>query len=114
MVYSLLAQEQYGVSLEDGLLCYTQSREVVRIPQGRNENLMAMNVTTSFIVRRSGEESKETDAHAHAHVEEGASFVLPTIDDERVCGRCYAFHTCVLYRQVGVSSVLMLMLTFLF
>ena len=112
MLYTLLTQERYGAPVEDGLLYYTQSEEVVRVPRGRNEIrglLVARNEMASYIVRRSGEGAKETDADVD--VEEGASFLPPTIDDERVCGRCYALDTCMLYRRVGV---LMLLFTLFF
>ena len=112
MLYTLLTQERYGAPVEDGLLYYTQSEEVVRVPRGRNEIrglLVARNEMASYVVRRSGEGAKETDADVD--VEERASFLPPTIDDERVCGRCYALDTCMLYRRVGV---LMLLFTLFF
>ena len=60
----------------------------------------------SYIIWRSGEESNETDSDAEV---EGAPFVPPMIDDDRVCGWWYALDTCVLYGRVGVSSVLILL-----
>jgi len=117
MLYTLLAQERYGASVEDGLLYYTQSEEVVRVPRGRNEIrglLVARNEMASYIVRRSGEGAgtKETGADVDVDVEEGAPFLPTTIDDERVCGRCYALDTCMLYRRVGDSSFLMFKIFF--
>ncbi|KAG9309431.1 hypothetical protein JVU11DRAFT_10683 [Chiua virens] len=37
ILYTLLAEEHYGVEVPSGLLYYTQSEEVVRVPRGRNE-----------------------------------------------------------------------------
>ena len=69
---------------------------------------MARNEIPSYIVRWGGEGSKETDVDAD--VEEGAPILQATFDDKRVCGRYYVLDTCMHYRRVGVSSVLMLAL----
>ncbi|KAG6828441.1 hypothetical protein H0H92_007968 [Tricholoma furcatifolium] len=95
MLYTLLASERYGVEVPSGLLYYTQSEEVIRVPAGRNEIrglMIARNEMAGYMMRRSGDsESEKTLAPQ--------PFLPPTIDDERVCKRCYALDTCMLYRK---------------
>ena len=45
--------------------------------------------------RDDGEGSKETDVEADE--EEGAPILPTTVDDERVCLRCYALDTCKIH-----------------
>jgi DNA replication ATP-dependent helicase Dna2 len=97
MLYTLLAAERYGVEVPSGLLYYTQSEEVVRVPQSRNELralIGARNEMASYMTRRNTH-SKEQE------IEE--PFLPPTIDDERLCKRCYAVDTCMLFRKVCSS-----------
>ncbi|KAI5999994.1 Dna2-domain-containing protein [Pisolithus albus] len=90
MLYTLLAEERYGVEVSSGLLYYTQSEEVVRVPRGRNELralIMTRNEMAAYMMRRT-KPNKAQEA-----------FLPPTIDDERMCKKCYALDTCMLYRK---------------
>ncbi|KAI6019257.1 Dna2-domain-containing protein [Pisolithus microcarpus] len=90
MLYTLLAEERYGVEVSSGLLYYTQSEEVVRVPRGRNELralIMTRNEMAAYMMRRT-KPNKAQEA-----------FLPPTIDDERICKKCYALDTCMLYRK---------------
>lgn len=93
MLYTLMTEERYGAEVESGLLWYTQSEEVIRVPVVRNEIrglIMARNQMAAWIVRRQDIGKGDADE----------PFLPPTIDDERVCKRCYALDTCMLYRKV--------------
>ncbi|KAI6043523.1 Dna2-domain-containing protein [Pisolithus marmoratus] len=90
MLYTLLSEERYGMEVSSGLLYYTQSEEVVRVPRGRNELralIIARNEMAGYMVRRA-KQSKVQEA-----------FLPPTIDDERICKKCYALDICMLYRK---------------
>lgn len=94
MLYTLLIAERYGVDVPSGLLYYTQSEEVVRVPQSRHELralIGARNEMASYMMCRNTH-GKEKD------LEE--PFLPPTIDDERICKKCYALDTCMLFRKV--------------
>lgn len=108
MLYTLLMSERYGAEVPSGLLYYTQSEEVVRVPAARNEirALMVMrNEMASYIMRRlrttaylSGLDDEDSEQpEAVADIE---AFLPPTIDDNRTCGKCYVLDTCMLYRKV--------------
>lgn len=91
MLYTLLASERYGVDVPSGLLYYTQSDEVVRVPRGRNELrglVVARNELAAYMMRR---------IRKKGDIEE--PFLPPAIDDERTCKRCYALDTCMIYRR---------------
>jgi len=103
MLYTLLTAERYGVEVNAGLLYYTQTEEVVRVPASRNELrglFTARNEMAGYLMRRnqnSGVREGEMD------VEDAPApdpFLPATIDDERTCKRCYALDTCMLYRKV--------------
>ncbi|CDO74222.1 hypothetical protein BN946_scf184721.g1 [Trametes cinnabarina] len=106
MLYTLLMSERYGAEVPSGLLYYTQSEEVVRVPAARNEirALFVMrNDMAGYIMRRlrttallSGLEDESDEEDAAATIE---PFLPPTIDDNRTCGKCYALDTCMLYRK---------------
>ena len=88
-LYTLLMSERYGTEVPSGLLYYTQSEEVVRVPAARNEIkalLMRRNELAAYMMRRVRHESEP--------------FLPPTIDNVRVCGKCFAVDTCMLYRKV--------------
>ena len=92
MLYTLLAEERYGVQVPSGLLYYTQSEEVVRVPRGRNELrglIGARNEMTAYMMRRMNQ-GKASEP-----------FLPPTIDDEYTCKKCYALDACMLYRKAG-------------
>ncbi|EIW80184.1 Dna2-domain-containing protein [Coniophora puteana RWD-64-598 SS2] len=92
MLYTLLAAERYASDVPAGLLYYTQAEEVVRVPRSRNELrglIVARNELAAWMMKRSG--GKE--------VKEGERFLPETIDDKRVCGRCYVLDSCMLYRR---------------
>ncbi|KAK0186636.1 DNA replication factor Dna2-domain-containing protein [Armillaria mellea] len=88
MLYSLLAEERYGLEVSSGLLYYTQSEEVVQVDVNRNELrglIMARNEMAGYMVRR--------------HEDPPEPFLPPTLDDERLCKRCYVLDACMLYRK---------------
>ncbi|KAG5651085.1 hypothetical protein H0H81_009957 [Sphagnurus paluster] len=93
LLYTLLTSERYGIEVPAGLLYYTQSEEVVRVPVGRNEIrglIIARNEMAGYMTRRN---DKRGDGVSEP--------ILPSsIDDERVCKRCYALDACMLYRKV--------------
>lgn len=110
MLYTLLMGERYGVDVPSGLLYYTQSEEVVRVPAARNEiralfvlrNDMAGYImrrlrTTAYLSGLQDEDADEQDITAGVE-----PFLPPTIDDHRTCGKCYALDTCMLYRKVRI------------
>ncbi|TFK68090.1 Dna2-domain-containing protein [Pluteus cervinus] len=99
MLYTLLLSERYGVDVSSGLLFYTQKDEVVRVPRVRNEirGLMtSRNEIAAYMMRRMKPSHR---ANAPESSIEDEPFLPPTIDDERLCKRCYAVNTCMLYRK---------------
>ncbi|KAK7048375.1 DNA replication helicase [Favolaschia claudopus] len=106
MLYTLLTEERYGAQVSSGLLYYTQSEEVVRVPTTRNDLkglLGARNELAAYMSRRT---PKETNAKGTSGMDmESEPFLPPTIDDERVCKRCYALDTCMLYRKTVENVV---------
>lgn len=95
MLYTLLAQERYGIDVSSGLLYYTQSDEVVQVPATRNELrglILGRNEMAMYMMRR------QTKSMEH--------FLPPTIDDERICKRCYSLDLCMLYRKASFSFFL--------
>ncbi|KAF7984152.1 hypothetical protein HWV62_16810 [Athelia sp. TMB] len=103
LLYTLLTAERYATPVPSGLLYYTQSEEVVRIPVTRNEirGLMGgRNTLASFLTRRS--KPTKDRAAGEVHVEE--PFLPPALDDERICKKCFALDICMLYRK-GVENV---------
>lgn len=100
ILYTLLASERYATPVPAGLLYYTQSEEVVKVPANRNEVralLAQRNILASFVVRRSRGRTGKS-GKKEGDIEE--AFLPATIDSERACGRCYALDTCMLYRKV--------------
>ncbi|KAF8422799.1 DNA replication factor Dna2-domain-containing protein [Boletus edulis BED1] len=94
MLYTLLVEERYGVQVPSGLLYYTQSEEVVRVPRGRNELrglICGRNEMAAYMMRRVNQ-GKATEP-----------FLPPTIDDERTCKRCYSLDACMLYRKASIA-----------
>ncbi|KAK0217033.1 AAA domain-containing protein [Armillaria fumosa] len=88
MLYSLLAEERYGLEVSSGLLYYTQNEEVLQVDVNRNELrglIMARNEMAGYMVRR--------------HEDPPEPFLPPTLDDERLCKRCYVLDACMLYRK---------------
>ncbi|KAH9914176.1 Dna2-domain-containing protein [Epithele typhae] len=105
MLYTLLMGERYGTESPSGLLYYTQSEEVVRVPAARNEIralLVARNQMAGHMMDRLRAQSTITiheDEEGVDVVEHLDSSLPPTIDDNRVCGRCYTLDTCMLFRK---------------
>ncbi|KAF9261112.1 Dna2-domain-containing protein [Marasmius fiardii PR-910] len=96
MLYTLLAQERYGLEVSSGLLFYTQNDEVVQVPVSRNEIrdlLLARNEIAAYMKRR------QTSLKSHTGGTSAEPFLPPTIDDERTCKRCYSIDSCMLYRR---------------
>ncbi|KAI0290929.1 AAA domain-containing protein [Multifurca ochricompacta] len=101
MLYTLLMQERYGEPVDLGLLYYTQSEEIVSVPVTRPE-LRALiglrNAIAEWMARRSR-------GFMRHQLKDELPFLPPTIDDERLCGRCYALDACMLYRR-AVENVI--------
>ncbi|KAI0079151.1 Dna2-domain-containing protein [Panus rudis PR-1116 ss-1] len=111
MLYTLLMAERYKTEVHSGLLYYTQSEEVVRVPAARNELralLAARNEMAAYMMRRihrediprvkHEERGKEDDSALDVKLE-AEPFLPPTINDQRICGKCYALDACMLYRK---------------
>jgi DNA replication ATP-dependent helicase Dna2 len=113
MLYTLLASERYGTDVPDGLLYYTQSDTVVRVPRTRNEIrglVVARNQLASYMIKRIGREGdirkkrreELEQEERQGDIEEigmGAEpFLPPPIDSEHACKKCYTLDTCMLYR----------------
>ncbi|TEB08749.1 Dna2-domain-containing protein [Coprinellus micaceus] len=113
MLYTLLASERYGTDVPDGLLYYTQSDTVVRVPRTRNEIrglVVARNQLASYTIKRIGREGdirkkrreELEQEERQGDIEEigmGAEpFLPPPIDSEHACKKCYTLDTCMLYR----------------
>jgi DNA replication ATP-dependent helicase Dna2 len=99
MLYTLLTEERYGAEVSSGLLYYTQSEEVVRVPAARNDLkglIAARNEMAVYMMRR----IRRLDNHGLGGHTEVEPFLPPTIDDERICKRCFSLDTCMLYRKV--------------
>ncbi|KAI0262628.1 Dna2-domain-containing protein [Gloeopeniophorella convolvens] len=95
MLYTLLMQERYGEPVDRGLLYYTQSEEVISVPASRLEMraLVAVrNTIAEWMARR-------FRGFGRARLDQGRRFLPPTIDSERLCGRCFALDACMLYRR---------------
>lgn len=110
MLYALLIAERYHQEVGGGLLYYTQKEEVVRVPVVRKELkglIMARNDVAGYVKRRSDLVRGESERDI-----EDEPFLPPTIDDERVCKRCYALDTCMLYRKVSFSGFRTLLVPF--
>lgn len=105
MLYTLLMGERYGTEVPSGLLYYTQSEEVVRVPAARNELralLVARNELAGHMMSRLRAKGEITvsERDGEASLDDLESFLPPTIDDNRTCGKCFALDTCMLYRKV--------------
>ena len=103
MLYTLLMAERYGTEVPSGLLYYTRSDEVVRVPAVRNEVralLVARNEMAAYMMRRM--RGGKTGGEGVPDVE---AFLPPTIDDAWQCGKCFALDTCMLYRKVCVYGL---------
>lgn len=102
MLYTILAEKRYGIEVTSGLLYYTQSEEVVEVPIGRNELrglIIYRNEMAGYMARR----------HVVGPDGSSSSFLPPTLDDERICKRCYSLDTCMLYRKVRHFTILLIL-----
>ncbi|TBU22348.1 Dna2-domain-containing protein [Dichomitus squalens] len=106
MLYTLLMGERYGTEIPSGLLYYTQSEEVVRVPAARNELralLVSRNDLAGHMMSRLRAKCEiavsEDQVSGEATIDDLESFLPPTIDDNRTCGKCFALDTCMLYRK---------------
>ena len=98
LLYTLLMEERYATSVPSGLLYYTQSNEVVRVPRSPNELralILKRNEMTAYLARRMG-----TVGGRKGEPVAVEDFLPPTINDLRICGKCYVVDTCMLYRKV--------------
>ncbi|KAJ7672725.1 DNA replication factor Dna2-domain-containing protein [Mycena rosella] len=104
MLYTLLTEERYGAEVSSGLLFYTQSEEVVRVPASRNDLkglIGARNEMAVYMARR----IQKRKGGGGVKIEAVEPFLPPTIDDERICKRCFALDTCMLYRKAVENVV---------
>ncbi|CAL1710756.1 unnamed protein product [Somion occarium] len=112
MLYTLLMSERYKTDVPSGLLYYTQSDEVIRVPAARNEIralVIARNRMAAYMMRRTRSKTWRHRSHENTqaiHVDareevniEAEPFLPSTIDDARICGKCYVLDTCMLYRK---------------
>ncbi|EPQ56685.1 hypothetical protein GLOTRDRAFT_75513 [Gloeophyllum trabeum ATCC 11539] len=105
MLYTLLMAERYKADVPSGLLFYTHTEEVVKVPAARLELkglILARNEIAGYMVRRHrvvGVKRAQNTGHQAGDDLDSESFLPPTIDDERTCKRCYALDTCMLYRK---------------
>ncbi|KAA1477837.1 Dna2-domain-containing protein [Dentipellis sp. KUC8613] len=93
MLYTLLMRSRYSAPVEEGLLYYTQSEEVISVPAARNEirGLIGVrNEIAEWMMSRFRRD--ENEPHKR-------QFLPETIDDERICGRCFALDACMVYRK---------------
>lgn len=112
ILYTLLMSERYSEDVTSGLLYYTQSEEVVRVPVGRNELkglVMARNEIASYIARREVKHRKDSPPQVNGGGQATSRpttepFLPPTIDDERTCGWCYVKDACMLYKKVRLLT----------
>ncbi|KAJ7134639.1 Dna2-domain-containing protein [Mycena epipterygia] len=103
MLYTLLTEERYGAEVSSGLLFYSQSEEVVRVPAARNDVkglIGARNELAAYMTRRKLDHRKSGD-----EIKVPEPFLPPTIDNERVCKRCYSSDICMLYRKAVENVV---------
>ncbi|KAJ3553389.1 hypothetical protein NM688_g3640 [Phlebia brevispora] len=89
MLYTLLMSERYEEDVQSGLLYYTQSEEVVRVPAARNEIrglMVARNEMAEYMMRRMGDTpnpARKTNEKSGTKAEK---------DED-------ALDTCMLYRR---------------
>ncbi|KIJ56350.1 hypothetical protein M422DRAFT_23635 [Sphaerobolus stellatus SS14] len=98
MLYTLVMAERYGVEVPSGLLYYTQSDELMRVPAARNEVkalLMGRNDLASYLMRKRVIDS----ADGVTGVLGERPLLPPTLDDDYKCTKCYAVNGCMLYRK---------------
>ncbi|KAJ7109745.1 DNA replication factor Dna2-domain-containing protein [Mycena crocata] len=108
MLYTLLTEERYGAEVSSGLLFYTQSEEVVRVPAARNDVkglIGARNEMAVYMTRRIQKPERRKAESGTKPLDTAEPFLPPTIDDERVCKRCFALDTCMLYRKAVENVV---------
>jgi DNA replication ATP-dependent helicase Dna2 len=101
ILYTLLMEERYRTPVPSGLLYYTQSDEVVRVPRTVNETralIQKRNEMARYMMRRASTGDKYS--RKTTSLKDVEDFLPPTINDARVCGRCYVVDTCMLYRKV--------------
>ncbi|KAJ6501059.1 AAA domain-containing protein [Mycena vitilis] len=108
MLYTLLLEERYGTEVPSGLLFYTQSEEVVRVPAARNDVkalLGIRNELAAYMMRRTSKTGYRKAADATAVQGVAEPFLPPAINDERICTRCFSLDTCMLYRKAVENVV---------
>ncbi|KAF8326832.1 AAA domain-containing protein [Cantharellus anzutake] len=103
-LYTLLMSERYGVQIPNGLLYYTQSKEILRVQAARNEIrglIVARNEMALYMTARTYLKSPRVDEITAEPVlpPNPKPFLPPTINDEWTCSKCYAVDSCMLYRK---------------
>jgi DNA replication ATP-dependent helicase/nuclease Dna2 len=88
-----------GVEVPGGLLYYTQSEEIMRVPSPRNELrglIMARNELASYMMRKRSSKLEGECSTSPNH----RQFLPSTLDDDYKCSKCYVVDGCMLYRKV--------------
>ena len=109
-------EQEAGVQVPAGLLYYTHSKEILRVPAARNEVrglMVARNEMASYMTRRShrARPKREDEVSIEALATEATeSFLPPTLNDDWTCSKCYAIDSCMLYQKVRCSGQIALRL----
>lgn len=107
-----LSNSPEGVEVPAGLLYYTQSEEVIRVPVLRNELrglLILRNEIAAHTIYREEVEADPPQQHtsdsrrATAMKASKRMQLPPSIDDQWACSKCYKIDACMLYRNVQNS-----------
>ncbi|KZV80237.1 Dna2-domain-containing protein [Exidia glandulosa HHB12029] len=99
MLYALMMAERYGLETPSGLLYYTQSPELIRVPARRNEVrglMVSRNEMAAFVAARWRNNERR---NAQPQDDETDGFLPPPIDDAHLCGKCFNVDSCMLYRR---------------
>jgi DNA replication ATP-dependent helicase Dna2 len=83
MLYTLLMSDRYDMDVQNGLLYYMETAEMMRIPAVRNELRELI--------------SKRNQVAAYMHIRESLPEMLR---DDYACSRCYAKTPCFVYHKV--------------
>ena len=129
MLYTILMAERYSnapsplfiskshETAPGGLLYYTHNEDIILVPSAWNELrglIKTRNELASYMVRRSGKQhakasssvSSQDSSDNNISTSDASTpepFLPPTINQERMCGRCYVSDACMLYKKVTQS-----------
>lgn len=129
MLYTILMAERYSnapsplfiskshETAPGGLLYYTHNEDIILVPSAWNELrglIKTRNELASYMVRRSGKQHTKASSSVSSQDSSDNNistsdaltpepFLPPTINQERMCGRCYVSDACMLYKKVTQS-----------